>query len=257
MSNHKSQVKLNCINVLFDNSPLLWYNTAMNTKNVVEDIVSLPIIPEDLTSKQVKAVRYLASGISPSTVSQMIGVSYTVIAEWLKDEKFISTVERVANSAAAVRSYAQEAQALSWIVLQQSLAIDWETASPSERRAAIAAAKTVLSTPQLGYQDRNEDHEPQMNITGGSVDAIARRVTQLQQGTQSAASSGISGKFNTEDSDIQFAVHPDTDIGAINVDDETGKKQCHICGKWVVELSTHSIDTHGVPWTKYKSLFGV
>ncbi len=45
-------------------------------------------------------------------------------------------------------------------------------------------------------------------------------------------------------------------VGVVAEDSESGKLQCHVCGKWFEQLATHYSAMHGLDGVQYRARFG-
>lgn len=223
------------------------------TQNTQKDIVSL--FPE-LSRAQIKVARMLAAKVSVATAASSVGVAVSLVSGWLEDSAFSAAVEYISRTSSLISELKNEATILSWMLIVDALSKDIEQVPNSSKVEMLKIARSIVAQPDQPQGNTNVG-TVQMYVSGGSVDAIARRVSELQSESIIAAAENVSGDYDIVSVDAQYSVHPETDIGTINFDEDTGRYQCHVCGKWVLDLTDHANDVHGMKREKYNELFGV
>jgi len=219
------------------------------------DIASL--YPE-LSQKQIRAARLLASNVSIGTIAPSLGVADSVVAGWLDDEDFSDAVAFLAMRGNIISQLMQEATILSWMHIVDVLARDYSSLPASAKNEILKTARMVIQASGDAPQSVNNNvGSVQMFVSGGSVDAIARRVTELQSVAATADKGEISSEYSIVDVDAQYSTHPDTDIGTINYDEESDKYQCHVCGTWQSDLYSHTRHAHGLTKERYGEIYGI
>lgn len=211
-----------------------------------------------LTADQVSVLPYLANGMSVKKASQLTKIPSRTIEEWkLNNNAFDIALTKL--SAIIGEWHSQQIQLLAiraWDVMWEILGQDYKDVSEKERTEMAKAAQFIIKSIAPDHSTKHITHEmlnPELNISEGTVDVIARRVKELQDGPKDT----IEGEYKIEDVSSLYTCHPETDFGTINYDEVEDKYQCHICGKWYKILVEHVKDTHGLKIDYYKELFKI
>lgn len=212
----------------------------------------------DLTPAQINAAEYLAHNISIQRVAQLVKIPRTEITSLLqKNEQFRYVVSALQQAAHAQRK--ELVDQLVFLGVQKTFDIlgqDYNSASESDRKEIARMARFALS---LSNQEQPSTVQaniftPQMNVTNTSVDAIARRIRQIELEDSEAE---LVVDYKQAAVPHAYKCHPETDFGTFNYDEETEKRQCHVCGKWESNVYSHALTMHGIEKEDYNRTFAI
>jgi len=210
-----------------------------------------------LTSEQIRAIPYLAHGVTAKDVAQAIGVSPSTISSWkTRDIEFSLALEKVrAHITDWHVANLHKVGVYAWDVLSDLMSTKLKPgqAGFSEQ---VNAAKFVVGKMNLVPEKKQVDHNltsPEMNISDSSADIVARRIMELEdKRIVNAEYVGFSVDILSEES----VRHPDTEYGTMGMSDD-GRFQCHVCGEWHRKFVDHIQDRHQMTSEDYRHAFGV
>jgi hypothetical protein len=212
-----------------------------------------------LTPKQIKTAEYLAHNISIQRIATLVKTTPMEISRWIKDDHFRDVVSQLqVNVALEHQELSTQLAFLGGRQILDILTQDYESAGEQERREIARTARFAVETHDKVSQQpivtANVFAPQQNNIAIGSVDAIARRIRELELEGEEVR---IVDSYVPASVPATYRCHPDTDFGAFNYDEEIDKRQCHSCGKWVQDIYDHAQALHGLTRETYNNAYGI
>ena len=210
-----------------------------------------------LDADQIHALPYLAHGMSVSKVASITGVAVGRIDDWKGDNSFATALARL--SSVIGEWHAQQIQLLgikAWEVMWETLGQDYASLEEKEKAEVARTARFVIDAIKPDHSTRHVVHEvisPELNISEGTVDVLARRVRELELGPKDT----VEGEYRIEEVPSIYVCHPDTDFGVVNYDESMKKYQCHICGNWHVDFIDHIETSHSMGRKQYLEIFHI
>lgn len=213
-----------------------------------------------LTDKQVRAAEYLAHGASIQQTARLVKVTAVTIRNWLAENAEFSTAVALANH--RITSWrANEVKRLSMLAferLEEILDQKYTEAIGDDRKEIARTARFMaeLSAPnESSATQTNNLFAAQVHISDPSADIIARRIKEME--LEGAGRPELSTTYAIKETPRSFVCHPDTDYGVLNYNTEELTFQCHICGKWFIDVYAHAESMHGLLKIEYKETFGI
>jgi transcriptional regulator with XRE-family HTH domain len=203
--------------------------------------------------KHIRAIEYLASGFSASQVAKMLKVSPSTLSIWLEAEAFraaVSDARRITISRSA--DFIKMASVLAQEKVIDILAQDYELAPDAEKREIARTARFILEgdgQQVVSSQVNNIIVTPMSDLT---ADVIAKRIHQLEH---ESTAEEVSAEYTIKHAPRSVACHPETDFGVLNYNEDERTYQCHVCGRWYVDLYSHADDVHGLSTAEYKEAY--
>lgn len=230
---------------------------------MTEDTSIVPSVP-DFSSiirrykieepKQIRAIEYLASGFSVTHTSRMIRVVPSTLSAWMELDGFLSAVSdarrlMLSRSSAFIKMASVLAQDQIIDILSQ----EYDAAPDQEKREIARTARFILENGREDIPNTQVNNSiivtPMSDLT---ADVIARRIHQLENPSNQE---DISAEYTIKHAPKSVACHPETDFGVLNYNENEKTYQCHVCGKWYVDLYSHVEDIHGLSMREYKEAF--
>lgn len=211
-----------------------------------------------LSVEQLRAIPLIAQGIPFFRVAKEVGVTTENIKSWYNlDRDFNMAVKQAINIASSWHE--QEINKLGAVAVDRLWSIvgsNYESASESEKREIARTARFIIDKIVGQKQQQTITHEistPELNISENTVDILAKRIHELSLQDDPK----VKTEYDIDHIETSFARHPDTDLGKINYDEVENMFQCHICGKWVVNLPDHIDKTHAISVVQYRKAFNL
>ena len=212
----------------------------------------------ELSRKQISALPYLANGMSIQKVAALVKAKPKDISGWLEEQgtfqialtKLVAIISQWHDE--QIKLLSMRALEVYWEILEQ----DYSESSDLDKREISRAAQFIIRSATAEHKTQHVTHElvsPELNISEGTVDILARRVKELQEGETDE----IEGEYKLEEVAPIFTCHPDTDYGVINYNEEIKSYQCHICGEWSKDFVQHIEDNHSLTRNEYRELFKI
>lgn len=233
----------------------------MNKNDIVEYSFGDIFETANLSEKQIKAIEYLAHGISIQRTAELCKISPQVLSEFARNNDEFRTALEIARQRVN-RWHKDAAAGMSMLAterLYDILSLDYETASIADKKEIARVARFIYEINAKpsdggGSGQTNNIFAPQVSISEQTADAIARRIKEIEL-EASGVPIVIEGEYSPRSAPASYACHADTNYGVLNYDEETEAYQCHLCGKWYANLDSHVEEKHKLSRREYNEVF--
>ena len=238
----------------------VWYNFKMIENQIqLADQERIGTVLDDasvhLDAEQVLILPYLAHGMSVPQAAALVGVKDRDVRAWKEQPSFEIALARLSGVISGWHASQVQLLALrAWQVLWDILGQDYAELDDRDKSEMAKTARFIVQSIAPDHSTRHVVHEvvsPELNVSDGTIDVLARRLKELEDGPKDA----VEGEYKLEELPAVFVCHPDTDIMVVNHDEATGKFQCHVCGEWFSEFIQHVEGAHAMTRSQYVDVF--
>jgi hypothetical protein len=210
-----------------------------------------------LTEMQKNVVPLVAMNVPATKIAQMYKIPAATISAWTNtDVLFKSAVEDVrSNTDAVIKAFINQAGVLAAQYAIEKITEPIDNSDVVGRRIQADMAKSVLGMISSRKTDVKlmveQPAQAESNINAESA-AIVREYSSAPSNRQSYVV--INDVKILEDEPL---MHVDTSYGEMNIDEENGTLQCHVCGKYVKDFVLHIRSEHSISPMRYREIYKI
>lgn len=267
----------------------------MSTKNELQAIEQTSPTEEEifgiiekhadtLTEEQLKVLPLVGYGMTTAKAARVTGIEATSIRQWMRTNKEFRAAMRDVKAMAMDyhRALLNQAAVVAWDRLFEVLESDYAEDDTTGRRVQADMVRFTLS--ELGLKgnrpEEKKEETPEMHVSNNSIQFIVNKIAELQnsdnvvEGNYKQVDEKPEHTYNSMTAadqigetpgeeirkfeETNFAPkHPETKYGKVNLNDKNNRIQCHICGKWNIDLVIHIRTEHNVSPGVYRKMFGI
>lgn len=238
-----------------------------------------------LDAEQLEVLPLVAYGMTPGNISKRTGISEAVIRKWIQTNPAFRQ---------AVIDFRKVKDEYHKTMLEQASVFAWSTvfevlSGIGDEKVKADIAKFVISQLSLKTNKQQIEHkiEPQLHVTEDSAGLIARKLQELQTNTDMIDSeyrlmsdselvdesagmeiAKVLDAYQGEDFDAEFKelenpdspkyiMHPNCRYGELDINEQTKKFRCHMCGAWTRDLVVHIRTEHKLSPARYRKMYGL
>ncbi len=242
-------------------------NELAAIEDTVDDIIValMDSAVDEFTPREMTALPYLFSGMSPNQVSQALTpilgevVTPDNVRAWLRKSTY---ARLVSQGRSLMRQWnimqLQQLVVMSYDILRRNLTsvpVDDKDRMQQEANAKFIIREMAKTRPR---EVKHSVDVPSMYVAANiSAAIVAERINIAYQEPIDI----VRGEFETIDHDGLDSVSQYDGVkpkyGVLNVDWEENRTQCHVCDEWHNHLYTHVSEAHEINIKAYKEAYGI
>ena len=215
-----------------------------------------------LSEDSMSVIAMLAHGASVAATSRALGVAPSIVEKIMVQPGFASVLSIVKERIDEWhKTRLSIAGVIAWKRIMDFLSKELEPTDPlfkEQIKLADSVSRRVVE--QKLFVEEKQQEEPEevtLQLHSSSVDLIARRISDLQEGSGSDRVSPASMKRSRVDSlPPVIMCHPKTSYGVMSRGDN-GFRLCHLCGAEERSFYEHIEKKHKMNAKQYAAAYGI